>query len=242
MFRSLAWYSTAYFATLIGLLPNLKKAKKFQSEGKTEEQREIVYESLRKIANNFLKYSGSTVKVEGLENIPEGAALFICNHQSNFDIPVIGSYIERQKTFIAKQELQKLPLLSDWMIMGEAVFIDRDNARNSLAGILKGIELLKSGLSLVVFPEGTRSRSSKMNSFKAGTFKLATKAKVPIVPMTIDGTYKVMEANKNIIKPADITLYIHPPIYTDNLSKEELSNLHNTVEDIVRSKLPNQGR
>ena len=110
-----------------------------------------------------------------------------------------------------------------------------------MEGILEGIKTLKNGHSLVVFPEGTRSRGDKMGEFKSGSFKLATKSKVPIVPLTIDGTYRVMEANKILIKPSNINFYVHKPIYTDKLSKEEITKLPETVEHIIRSKLPNKG-
>ena len=140
-----------------------------------------------------------------------------------------------------KKELKKLPLINKWITLAGSIYLDRENPRKSMEGILEGIKTLKNGHSLVVFPEGTRSRGDKMGEFKSGSFKLATKSKVPIVPLTIDGTYRVMEANKILIKPSNINFYVHKPIYTDKLSKEEIAKLPETVEHIIRSKLPNKG-
>ena len=94
--------------------------------------------------------------------------------------------------------------------------------------------MLKNGKSLLIFPEGTRSRDGKIHEFKAGSFKLAIKSGVPIVPLTIMGTSDIYEGNGNILKKGDVHLYIHDPIYMENMSKEEMGSLHKMVEDIVR--------
>ena len=201
----------------------------------------IVCLGTRTISQKLIKLSDSTVNVHGLENIPEGPVLFVSNHQSNMDIAIICGFIDKPKGFIAKKELKKLPLINKWITLAGSIYLDRENPRKSMEGILEGIKTLKNGHSLVVFPEGTRSRGDKMGEFKSGSFKLATKSKVPIVPLTIDGTYRVMEANKILIKPSNINFYVHKPIYTDKLSKEEIAKLPETVEHIIRSKLPNKG-
>lgn len=242
MFRSFKWYILGYVGTLVAFMPKEKEAERLLAEGKIEEMDNIVCLGTKTISQKLIKLSDSTVNVHGLENIPEGPVLFVSNHQSNMDIAIICGFIDKPKGFIAKKELKKLPLISKWITLAGSIYLDRDNPRKSMEGILEGIKTLKNGHSLVVFPEGTRSRGDKMGEFKAGSFKLATKSKVPIVPLTIDGTYRVMEANKVLIKPSNINFYVHKPIYTDKLSKEELSKLPETVEDIIRSKLPNEGR
>lgn len=242
MFRSFKWYILGYVGTLVAFMPKEKEAERLLAEGKIEEMDNIVCLGTKTISQKLIKLSDSTVNVHGLENIPEGPVLFVSNHQSNIDIAIICGFIDKPKGFIAKKELKKLPLISKWITLAGSIYLDRDNPRKSMEGILEGIKTLKNGHSLVVFPEGTRSRGDKMGEFKAGSFKLATKSKVPIVPLTIDGTYRVMEANKVLIKPSNINFYVHKPIYTDKLSKEELAKLPETVEDIIRSKLPNEGR
>ena len=241
MFRSFKWYILGYVGTLVAFIPKEKEAQKLLAEGKIDEMNNIVCLGTRTISQKLIKLSGSTVNVHGLENIPEGPVLFVSNHQSNMDIAIICGFIDKPKGFIAKKELKKLPLINKWITLAGSIYLDRENPRKSMEGILEGIKTLKNGHSLVVFPEGTRSRGDKMGEFKSGSFKLATKSKVPIVPLTIDGTYRVMEANKILIKPSNINFYVHKPIYTDKLSKEEIAKLPETVEHIIRSKLPNKG-
>lgn len=240
MFRSFKWYILGYVGTLVAFIPKEKEAQKLLAEGKIDEMNNIVCLGTRTISQKLIKLSDSTVNVHGLENIPEGPVLFVSNHQSNMDIAIICGFIDKPKGFIAKKELKKLPLINKWITLAGSIYLDRENPRKSMEGILEGIKTLKNGHSLVVFPEGTRSRGDKMGEFKSGSFKLATKSKVPIVPLTIDGTYRVMEANKILIKPSNINFYVHKPIYTDKLSKEEIAKLPETVEHIIRSKLPNK--
>ena len=241
MFRSFKWYILGYVGTLVAFIPKEKEAQKLLAEGKIDEMNNIVCLGTRTISQKLIKLSDSTVNVHGLENIPEGPVLFVSNHQSNMDIAIICGFIDKPKGFIAKKELKKLPLINKWITLAGSIYLDRENPRKSMEGILEGIKTLKNGHSLVVFPEGTRSRGDKRGEFKSGSFKLATKSKVPIVPLTIDGTYRVMEANKILIKPSNINFYVHKPIYTDKLSKEEITKLPETVEHIIRSKLPNKG-
>jgi 1-acyl-sn-glycerol-3-phosphate acyltransferase len=117
--------------------------------------------------------------------------------------------------------------------------MDRSNIRKSGEAIIQGIKNLKSGYSMVIFPEGTRSKKDQMGQFKTGSFKLASKSNRPIIPVTINGSYKIMEhGNGPWIKPSKVELYIHPMIDTTNLTKEELDLLPGKVYDIISQKLP----
>ncbi|MCL2356404.1 MAG: 1-acyl-sn-glycerol-3-phosphate acyltransferase [Defluviitaleaceae bacterium] len=185
-----------------------------------------------------VRTSGARFHMAGMENIPDEAVLFISNHQSNFDIAVFLALIAKPKGFVAKIEILKVPVLRTWMKYINCVFLNRKDLRQSAKTILEGIRILKSGHSMVVFPEGTRSKGDSFGEFKAGSYKLATKSKVPIVPVTINGTYKIMEANKNRIKPADVYITIHPPIATADLNDEELAALPARVEGIIRATTP----
>ncbi|WP_459479691.1 lysophospholipid acyltransferase family protein [Clostridium saccharoperbutylacetonicum] len=185
-------------------------------------------------AKFILKIAGAKVNVIGLENIPKDeTVLFVSNHESNFDIPLLLGAIDVPKGFIAKKELENWPFISTWMKYINCIFMDRDNLRKSAEAIVDGINLLKSGHSMVIFPSGTRSKGKSIDEFKSGSFKLATKSKCPIVPLTINGTYKLLEENNNRIKGADIELIIHPTIYVDKLTKDELEKLPNTVHSII---------
>ncbi len=237
MLRTVAWY-TNLAASLIVKIPAMYKVKRLGEFLDPLEKDKLVHKLASKWAVSQVKMSGATVKVEGQENVPkEGAVVFVSNHQGNFDIPLLLGYIDKPKGYIAKSETEKMPLISAWMKHLNCVFMDRSSPRKSSQAIIEGIDILKDGHSLVIFPEGTRSKSNKMGEFKPGSFKLATKAKVPIVPVTIKGSYKIMEQNDNKIKPAQVELYIHPPIETANLSKEEEAELPDKVKEIISKSL-----
>lgn len=236
MFRLL--YLAIYLkATLLFLLPSLWKAKRLMAQGRADEFYDYIFKVSYDVGNGLVKRTGSTVDVSGIEKIPEGSVLFVCNHQSYFDIPLMLGTINKPKSFIAKIETMNIPIISSWMKLGKCVFIDRDDARQSLKAINEGIEILKGGHSMVVFPEGTRSKSSKMLEFKKGSLRLATRSGVPIVPVTISGSYKIFEANNGKIKPADIKITVSDPIFTNNLTKEEESQLSDRVHKIIKDNL-----
>lgn len=240
MLRTILFYPGIILSLIIAPLA-LIKIKYLELKGKDKERTEAIF----KITSFWAKYvmwlSGAKVKVFGEENIPKDeAVLFVGNHQSNFDIPLIMSNIKVPKGFIAKKELEKWPGISMWMKYIRCVFMDRSNIRKSAEAIVQGIQTLKSGYSMVIFPEGTRSKGKPVAEFKAGSFKLALKSKVKIIPFTINGSYKLLEANGGKIKACPVEIYIHTPIDTNKLSKEEISELHTTVRNIVVSDLPKE--
>ncbi|MPM15003.1 hypothetical protein SDC9_61368 [bioreactor metagenome] len=241
MLRSIAWY-VVFFMGLLRSIPSMIKTKRFDEKDMAEEKERLTFKATSAWANSLLKVAGVRVNVHGLENLPKDQnVLFIGNHQGNFDIPIYISKIPVPKGFVSKIEVKKIPGVSTWMEYMHCVFMDRSNLRKAGEAIIQGVKVLKNGHSLVIFPEGTRSKGDKMGEFKAGSFKLATKSKVPIVPVTMSGSYKIMESNKRkwIIKPANVDLYIHPAIETTNLTKEEQDILPKKVYEIVKSKLPN---
>ncbi|MBQ7539002.1 MAG: 1-acyl-sn-glycerol-3-phosphate acyltransferase [Treponema sp.] len=182
----------------------------------------------------FEKVTRSTVEVTGLEKIPQDrAVVFIGNHQGNMDIPLLFGYINKPMTFVAKAELGKIPLLSDWMKLLQCTFIERKSPRKSIQAIHDAAEGIKKGYSQVIFPEGTRSKGGPHHEFKAGSFKLAFMSGAPIVPVTIDGTWRIYEGQKKVKKGQHVRLIIHDPIETAGLSKEEQSKIHERVEKIV---------
>ena len=238
MLRTIAWY-TNFATSLVFKMPQIYKVKKLDRQGKTEEKEKYIDKVTSSWAMKQVKISGAKIKVFGSENIPKDIpVVFISNHQGNFDIALFMSFIDKPKGYVAKIEMKKIPLLRTWMEFINCVFMDRSNLRKSAEAIINGVKILKKGHSLVIFPEGTRSKGDKIGDFKAGSFKLATKAKVPIVPVTINGSYKIMEANNGRIHPADVEIYIHPMIETASLSKEDKETLPKKVKSIIESKLP----
>lgn len=237
MLRTLAWY-TNFAVSLPLTLPMLGRAKRLTAAGEISERDEYTHRVTSKWAMSHIKMSGASVRLYGSENIPQDrAVLFVSNHQSNFDIALFMGYIDKPKGYVSKIEMNKIPILRSWMNYMNCVFIERGNVRKTAEAMAKAIKILKSGFSLVIFPEGTRSRSEKLGEFREGSFKLAVKAGVPIVPVTIKGSYKLMEANNNKIKPAEVEMYIHEPIETEGLSNIHINELASRVREIIESKL-----
>ncbi|MBO8434639.1 MAG: 1-acyl-sn-glycerol-3-phosphate acyltransferase [Tyzzerella sp.] len=237
MFRSIIWY-TKFVVMLILKTPELKKAEKILKNEGQEAFDEFCYKITNKWALNRIKDSGAKITVYGNEKIPQDkTVLFVSNHQSNFDIAIFLAFINKNAGFVAKNEMENIPLLSRWMRNIHCVFMDRKDIKKAAKTIIDGISLLKKGYSMVVFPEGTRSKSDKMGEFKAGSFKLATKSKVTVVPVTIDGSYKIMEGNNYIIKPASVDVYVHNPIETANMTKDELTALPERVRLIIEEPI-----
>lgn len=232
----------AVFAVLLALsvilvAPLLLKAKYLERKGRIADRDKYAEKISRLWAKTIIKLTGSSVYVTGAENIPEGTpVVFICNHQSYFDILVFLAYIPGQKGFIAKIETNKIPILSTWMKQLHCIFMDRSSLKQSFESIKKGIDNLEHGYSVVIFPEGTRSHKAEMAEFKHGSFKLATKAGVPIVPVTIIDTYKIWE-EKRRIKPSKVHVIISKPIETSSLTREEIMELPEKVHEIIISNL-----
>lgn len=215
----------------------LKEINKIEAEGKEQEVKERIAPLVIDWAKYCVDVTGAQVEVTGIENIPtERSVVYIGNHQGIFDIPLLLGYIPYQKAFIAKIEILKIPMISDWMKLMKCVFLDRKNPRQSIEAMHQGMENVKNGYSMVIFPEGTRNKGGPVKEFKPGSFKLAFQSEADIVPVTIDGTWKIYEENKKI-KPASIKLTIHPAVKTEGLSKDELREIPAQVQKIVESAL-----
>jgi 1-acyl-sn-glycerol-3-phosphate acyltransferase len=160
----------------------------------------------------ILKTTGVRVHVEGLERIPPGRTyIFVANHQSIYDTPVIFATLPYQLRIIAKESLARFPVLGWHLRRGGHLFVDRRHPDR--AGILKRWRALVSeGLSLIIFAEGSRSRDGRTARFKAGSFMLAIQAGLPIVPLAVIGTRNVMPKGRLRTEPADVELIVHDPI------------------------------
>jgi len=190
-----------------------------------------------KWARFIMRITPADITVRGMEHLPEGGNLvFIANHQSAYDIPLIMSVIPRNFGFISKKELAFLPLVSSWMRGMKCVFIDRSSPRKAMSGIETAIHNLKAGHSMVVFPEGTRSRSSRMGNFHLGSLQIAYRAGSTIVPITIKDTYTLREEHDRIT-PGKVELVLHPPVRTAGLSKQDLQGLSSKLSRQIGSAL-----
>ncbi|WP_434297942.1 lysophospholipid acyltransferase family protein [Clostridium sporogenes] len=234
--KSFILYLGFVFYMMLSLL-RIIKLKYLKRKGNKEEIEKYINKSVLGWANFIVKGIGIRINKKGLENVPDGPCLFVGNHQGLLDVPVIVSSLDRYVGFVAKKEMLKLRILTYWMKEMKCVFMDRQNVRAAVKTINEGVENLKNGYSMLIFPEGTRSRGENLGEFKKGSMKLGIKAGVPIVPMAINGTYKVREANGGKIKAADVDLIVCPPIYPKELSKEEQNNLSETIKEIIQKEL-----
>ena len=232
----LLWY--LYFSIYLSIVSLSLIKVKFICKKTSKEASVYAYRAAQNIAKYVLKATKTNMEVIGTENIPNENCVFISNHQAIFDGFVLLAYIDKPFGFIAKKEIKKIPLVSNWIQSIGSIYIDRESPRESIKTIQKSIEKINQGDSMLIFPEGTRSLSSNMNSFKKGSMKLAIKSKVAIVPITIDGTYNVLEVGTKVTGNK-VKMVIHKPIYVDLLSKEEQQDLAQYVQDIIEAELKN---
>ena len=186
-------------------------------------------------ARHFLRVVGAEVQVEGVDRIPKtGRLCFISNHQSALDILCILGYSGKTPGVIAKWELVWAPILNLWMLVIHCVFIERRNPKKAIRAIEKGVEQVRKGHPMVIFPEGTRSRDGRVHEFKPGSLKLATRSAAIVVPVTIQGTWDVYE-KRGRFRPGKVWIVFHPPLDTEPLSQEERRKLPEEVQKIVES-------
>lgn len=181
--------------------------------------------SLRMVQAAFklmLWISGADITYIGLEHIPKDqSVLYIGNHNSYFDILLTYSKCPGLTGYVAKAEMLKVPLLRTWMKRLYCLFLDRDDIKAGLKTILTGIEYIKQGISICIFPEGTRSKDGKMQPFKEGSMKMASKSGCPIVPIAITGSADIWEKHPWKLKPCKVIVEYGPPILPKELAKEE---------------------
>lgn len=184
-----------------------------------------------------LWFSGVKVTVLGEENVPEDqAVLFVANHRSYFDILLTYVRMKRPCGFVAKKEMGRFPLLSNWMVNIHCLFLDRKDIRQGLQTILAGIEKLKSGISLFIFPEGTRNPSADtFLPFHQGSFKLAEKSGCPIVPIAINNASDIFEDHLPKIKKTHVVMEYGKPIYPKELDKEAKKALANLCQSRIEA-------
>lgn len=160
--------------------------------------------------------------------------IFVCNHQSNLDIPAIVTALHMDVGFVAKHEMKRWPFFGTWMKKSNCVFLNRENPREGIKDIKKAVELIKEGYPTVIFPEGERSLTGKILNFKKGSFKLATETNGIIVPLTLKGTYDIQpRGTLKMARGKKVTLIVDEPIFVKNLSKDEEKVLATTVRDKI---------
>ncbi|MCX4321101.1 MAG: lysophospholipid acyltransferase family protein [Lachnospiraceae bacterium] len=183
-----------------------------------------------------LWFSGVSLTVIGEEKVPKNTAvLYVGNHRSYFDILLTYTRVPRPTGYIAKKEMLRYPLLVNWMKNLHCLFLDRDNIKEGLKTILEAIDKIKAGISICIFPEGTRNRvPDTFLPFHEGSFKIAEKSGCPIVPMCLNNSAAIFEDHLPKIKKTQVILHYGKPIYIKNLPKEDQRKISAYTKNIIQ--------
>jgi len=185
---------------------------------------------------------GIKVHVEGKENIDfTKPYIFVSNHASMADIPTVMVALNGKVNIVFKKELTWVPIWGWALRYGPFIMIDRSNPRDAMASIDRAVKTIKSGHSVILFPEGTRTSDGRLQPFKRGAFTLAAKSGVPVVPMTINNTYGIMPKGSMVVKRADITVILGKPIPTEKIeNKADELDLMERVHQAIEKHYTNQ--
>lgn len=182
--------------------------------------------------------AGVRVETEGLDRLdPARNYIFMANHVSNIDPPILVPLIPRRTSVLVKRELFGIPILGYAMRLGDLVAVDRANREAAVDSVRRAVEVLKRGLNMVIFPEGTRSRDGRMLPFKKGPFYLALDSGVPVVPVSMVNTFQIWPKGHFYIKPLTARVVFHEPLNPHDYATRD--DLMNAVRDKIGSALPN---
>lgn len=213
---------TVLFATLVILASFISKSDK------------TPHNIARVWAKCLLLASGIKVTVKGLSNInPAESYIFMPNHVSNFDIPVLLAHLLVQFRWLAKAELFKIPVFGHAMQRAGYISIDRSNRTSAIRSLKTAGKMIRNGLSVLIFPEGTRSYDNNIQPFKKGGFVLALDSGIPIVPVIIHGTWPIMPKKQILVKPGNVVLEVAKPIDTSNYTVKTIGDLMEKVRTVI---------
>ena len=174
------------------------------------------------------------VRVEGLEHIPgQGPYVFMSNHQGSYDIFALLGYLPFQFKWLAKKEIFSIPILGWAMKATGYIFIDREGTRETVSAMRDAAEKIHEGMSVVIFPEGSRSPDGSIQPFKKGGFTLAIKSKVPIVPIAITGSGEILRKGKLKVYPGSITIRVDRPVETKGCTMKDRGVLMDQLHAII---------
>lgn len=194
--------------------------------------RDFIYPFGKFGARLYLRTAGARVHASGYEHLdPRQPYVFVANHQSNLDPPLLIAYLGRNPSFLAKKELFRLPVFKQGIELIDVIPIDRSNREAAIISTQRGAEKLKGGRSYVGFPEGTRTVDGRLKEFKKGIFFMALAAGVPVVPVVINDTRLVMRKGTNYCLPHDVFMEILSPVSTAGYSVESVDELVQKVRE-----------
>lgn len=185
-----------------------------------------------------LMLSGVKTRLHGLEHIRPGQSyVIVANHLSHFDIWVLYGWLGLDLRWVMKQELRKVPIIGVSCAALGHVFIDRSNREAALASLDAARDTIRGGTSILFFPEGTRSRDGALKPFKKGAFNMALDMQLPVLPVTINGTWEVLPPGSLQLTPGEVSITVHAPIAVAALHHTDLDDLSNRARDAVAAAL-----
>ena len=201
-----------------------------------------------KIIQTFLRFelwvSATKVEIEGIDNIPDDEpCLFVGNHQSYYDVLVTYICLKRPTGYIAKKSISMIPVMGQWMILMNCLFLDRKNIKQGLQVIMQAIEYVKQGCSIFIFPEGTRNKNkdkTELGEFKEGSLKIAQRTGCPVVPVVIRGTADVYENHRPFVKPATVSVRFLKPIRIADLEGDDRKKPAAYTRSLIMADLKNE--
>lgn len=213
------------------LIPCVWIIGKFNPEAKDRISLKLVSFGFRTIGN----LAGAKVTEIGKEKVPEGPVLYIGNHRSYFDIVLLYAVADRLTGFVSKKSMTKFPVVNWWMRFVYCLFLDRDDPKQGLKTILTAVEYVKKGVSICIFPEGTRHNSEDLSllPFKEGSFKIATKSGCPIIPVAINNTRDIFEKQIPCCRKTHVIIEYCDPIYPNELPKEDKKHLGEICSKVI---------
>ena len=187
----------------------------------------------------ILFVAGTKVTVIGEDRIPKDTpVLYVGNHRSYFDVVLTYARCPGLTGYVAKDSMKKIPLLSSWMKRLHCLFLNRSDIKEGLKTILQGIDQMKNGVSMCIFPEGTRNKTDDlMLPFKEGSFKIAEKSGCPIIPMAITNSADILEAHMPRVKKTHVIVEYGTPIYPNELDKEQKKKIGAYCQNVIAEML-----
>lgn len=197
----------------------------------------IFYKLAQKWSKKLLSISKVYCEVLNKEFIVEDKYIFVSNHCSLFDIPILLSNIPLNVAIIYKKELEKIPIWGYCLKKSPFIGIVREEAKQSFEGLKQAIDLLNNGVSVLVFPEGTRSETGKLQEFKRGAFLIATQTRIPVLPITIIGSNEILPKGSKKFKSKEVKIVFHKQVLFSGLNKKESTDLINDVHTTIGAPL-----
>ena len=239
IFRTIAMF-LYLFGDMIVHYGTLRRGERALAAGDLATEQQLVDRHIPRWSRGILKVTGVSLVVEGLENIPKDTAcVFVGNHRSYYDIPLLLAGLDKPYGILAKEELGKIPLLNRWMKLLGCVFVQRDDVRASVRALNDATAIVESGRSFIIFPEGTRYKGEEggAGEFKAGAFRIAVKTGAPVVPVAISGARGLFAAHGNRATPGTVHVRVLPPIQTADMSRAEQKQLPDAVRQTILAEL-----